>query len=387
VFRQQTLFSFALRGLLPALLGFLATSASAQGITIGVTIGTRGPGASFGVAYSNAFKLMPATIGGQPVKFIIYEDRADPAEAAKNARKLVNVDKVDALMGSVSLATTTEIAQIAHQFETPLLALAPVVLTFDRLEWIFVLPQRPGLMMSAVVEHMKANAVKTVGYIGFSDPWGDFILNATQNLGWGAARIHTVAHERFARTDNNVSAQVGKLLAADPDAVVVGATGGGGALPHAALIVRGYQKQIYHNHGTVNREFIKLGGKAVEGAIAPSGPLLVAEDLPDDNPIKPVALDFIKRYEESFGEGSRNASSGYSYDAYLLLNAAVPIAMQKAKPGTPEFRPALRAALENVHNVVGTHGVYNTSPKDHSGLDDRARVLVRVENGNWRLLK
>ncbi len=364
----------------------LATSAAAQEVTIGVTMGTRGPGASFGVAYSNAFKLMPKTIGGQPVKFIIYEDKADAAEAAKNARKLVTEDKVDVLMGSVSLLATTQVAQVAHELKTPLLALSPAILTFDKLEWTFVLPQRTGLMMSAVVEHMKTNGVKTVGYIGFSDPWGDFILNATENLGWSAAQIHVVSHERYARTDNDVSTQVGKLIAADPDAIVVGATGGGGALPHAALIARGYNKQIYHNHGTANREFIKLGGKAVEGAIAPSGPLLVAEDLPDDNPIKPVALDFIKRYEQSFGEGSRNASSGYSYDAYLLLNAAVPIAMQKAGPGTPEFRPALRAALENVH-VIGTHGVYNTTPKDHSGLDDRARVLVRVENGNWRLLK
>src|SRR5262249_8138354 len=161
------------------------------------------------------------------------------------------------------------------------------------------------------------------------------------------------------------------VLAANPDAIVVGGTGGGGALPHVALIERGYQKQIYHNHGTVNSEFIRVGGKAVEGAIAPSGPLLVAEDLPDNNPIKPVALDFVKRYEQTFGEGSRNASSGYSYDAYLLLNAAVPIAMQKARPGTPEFRPALRDALENVHDVIGTHGVYNMTPKDHSGLDNR----------------
>ena len=365
----------------------LTTTAEAQDVTVGVTMGTRGPGAAFGVSYSNAFKLMPNTNGGQPVKFIIYEDKADPTEAAKNARKLVTEDKVDVLMGSVSLLATTQVADIAHQLKTPLLALAPVVLTYDKLEWVFVLPQRAGLMMSAVIEHMKTNGVKTVGYIGFSDAWGDFILNATENLGWSTAGIHVVSNERYARTDTDMTAQVNKVVAANPDAIVVGGTGGGGALPHSALIARGYNKQIYHNHGTVNREFIKIGGKAVEGAIAPSGPLIVVEDLPDDHPIKPVALDFVKRYEQTFGEGSRNASSGYTYDAYLLLNAAIPVAMQKARPGTSEFRAALRDALENVHNVDGTHGVYNTTPKDHSGLDNRARVLVRVENGSWRLLK
>ena len=176
-------------------------------------------------------------------------------------------------------------------------------------------------------------------------------------------------------------------MAADPDAVVVGGSGTGGALPHIGLVERGYQKQIYHNHGTVNREFIKVGGKDVEGAIAPTGPLIVAEDLPADNPVKKVALDFVTRYEQTFGPGTRNGFAGYSYDGFLLLDAAVPIAAKQAKPGTPEFRQALRDALENVKNVVGTHGVYNMTPKDHNGLDQRARVLVRVENGEWRLLK
>jgi branched-chain amino acid transport system substrate-binding protein len=294
---------------------------------------------------------------------------------------------VDALMGSVSLLSTTEVAEIAYDLKTPLLALAPLAVTYDKLEWVFVLPQRPWLMMSAVVEHMRANAVKRVGYIGFSDAWDDFILSAADNAGWDAAGIEIVDIERYARTDTSVTAQVIKLLAAGPDAILVGGSGALSALPHAALVVRGYNKQIYHNHGTVSREFIKAGGKAVEGAIAPSGPLVVAEDLPEDNPIKPVALDFIKRYERAFGEGSRNAFSGYAYDGYLLLDAAVPVAMQSAKPGTPQFRLALRDALENVHNVVGTHGVYNMTAKDHSGLDDRARVLVRVEDGAWRLLK
>ena len=270
---------------------------------------------------------------------------------------------------------------------TPLMALAPVVLTPDQLKWVFVLPQRPALMMGAVVEHMKTQGVKTFGYIGFSGFWGDFIENAMENLGWDDAKIHVVSHARYAPTDTNVTAQVTTVLAADPDAIVVGATGGGGALPHVALVQRGYKNQIYHNHGEVNREFINVGGKAVEGAIAPSGPLLVAENLPDDNPVKPVALDFVRRYEQSFGQETRNLSSGYSYDAYLLLNAAVPAALQKAKPGTPGFRRALRDALENLHDVIGTGGVYNMTETDHSGLDDRARVLVRVENGAWRLFK
>ena len=175
--------------------------------------------------------------------------------------------------------------------------------------------------------------------------WGDFILNAVDNVGWNAAGIHTVDVERYGRTDTSVTDQVIKLLSANPDAILVGGSGAGSALPHTALVVRGYKKQIYHNHGTVSREFIKAGGKMDEGAIAPTGPLIVAEDLPADNPVRPVALDFINRYEQTFGAHSRNAFSGHSYDGYLLLDAAVPAAMRSAKPGTPEFH-ALRDALE-----------------------------------------
>lgn len=288
-------------------------------------------------------------------------------------------------MGSVSVPSTTQVAQIATEARTPMIALSPVALPPDKLEWVFVVPQPVALMMGAVVDHMKTKGVKTVGYVGFSDSWGDLVLKALEQHA-GPAGIKVVTNERYARADTSVTGQVIKVLAANPDAVVVGGSGTGGALPHIGLVERNYKKQIYHNHGTVNREYIKVGGKAVEGAIAPTGPLLVPEDLPAGNPIKKVAADFIARYEAAFGAGSRNAFAGYSYDGYLLLEAAVPAALKKAKPGTPEFRAALRDALESVKEVVGTHGVYTMSPKDHTGLDSRARVLVHVDKGAWRLL-
>ena len=365
--------------------GFAAT-ALAQEVTIGLTMGTTGPGASLGIHYRNAFQLMPKTIGGYPVKFIMLEDKTDATEAAKNGRELITQDKVDAFMGSVAVPSTTQLAQIANELKTPLMALSPVALPPDKLEWTFVVPQSTALMMSAVVDDMKKKGVKTVGYIGFSDSWGDLVLKAVEEKAEPAG-IKIVTNERYARADTSVTGQVLKVIAADPDAVVVGGSGTGGALPHIGLVERGYRKQIYHNHGTVNREFIKVGGKSVEGAIAPTGPLIVPEELPVDNPVKKVALDFTTRYEQTFGPGSRNAFAGYSYDGFLLLDAAVPIAAKTARPGTPEFRQALRNALENVKNVIGTHGVYNMTPKDHNGLDERARVLVRVDDGEWKLLK
>jgi branched-chain amino acid transport system substrate-binding protein len=369
-----------------ALVGWLAGHAAAQEVTVGVTLGATGPGASLGIHYKNAYQLFPKTLGGLPVKYIILEDATDPANAAKNARKLIAEDKADVIMGSVSVPSTTQVAQIATEAKTPMVALSPVALPPDKLEWTFVVPQPVPLMMSAVVEHMQKAGVKTVGYIGFSDSWGDLVLKALQQHA-DPAGIKVVTDERYARADTSVTGQVIKVLAANPDAVVVGGSGTGGALPHLGLVERGYKKQIYHNHGTVNREFIKIGAKGVEGAIAPTGPLIVPEELPADNPIKKVAGDFTRSYEKTFGDGSRNAFAGYSYDGFLILDAAVPLAAKKAKPGTPEFRAALRDAIESVKNVVGSHGVYSMSPKDHTGLDNRARVLVQVQGGSWRLMK
>ena len=362
-----------------------ATAANAD-ITVGVTLGATGPGASLGIHYKNAFQLMPKTLGGQPVKYIILEDGSDATNAGKNARKLITEDKVDVVMGSNGVPSSMQIAQVATETQTPYLCLTPIAVKPDVYKWTFSVPQPTELMMSAVAEHMKANGVKTVGFIGFSDGWGDLMYKATE-FHAAAHGYKVVTNERYARADTSVTGQVLKIVSANPDAVVVGGSGTGGALPHVALVERGYKGRIYHNHGTVNAEFIRVGGKNVEGAIAPTGPLIVPEELPANAPTKAVSLDFTRRYEAAFGAGSRNAFAGYTNDAVMLLGAAIPAAVKRAKPGTPEFRAALRDALENVKNVVGTHGVYSPTAANHNGLDDRARVLVRVEGGTWRLMK
>jgi len=369
-----------------ALTALLGTAAQAE-ITIGVSLGTTGPGASLGIPYKNAFQLVPKTLGGEPVRYIILDDESKPDSAAKNARKFVTEDKVDALMGSNGVPSAAAMAQVAAEAKTPLIALTPMPpLAPDRAQWTFVVPQTTELMMSAVLQHMKSKGIKTAGYIGFSDTWGDLVYNAITALA-PADGIKIVTNERYGRADTSVAGQVLKIMAATPDAVIVGGSGSPGATPQIALVERGFKGPIYHNHGTVNLPFIQTAKKSAEGVIAPTGALIVAEDLPADFPTKGVSLDFVKRYEAAFGAGSRNAFAGYTYDGVLLLDAAAGVALKKAKPGTQEFRDALRAALESVKNVVGTHGVYNMTPGNHNGLDERARVLVVVNNGEWRLLK
>jgi len=363
----------------------VAGSAQAE-IIVGVSLGITGPGASLGVHYRNAYQLMPKTLGGEPVRYVILDDASDPTNAAKNARKLITEDKADVLMGSNGVPSAVQMAQAAAEAKIPMVVLTPANLTGNVLHWSFVVPQTTELMMGAIAQKLKASGVKTVGYIGYTDTWGDIVYKAIQShAAEGGFKI--VTDERYARSDTSVTGQVLRLMSTNPDAIVVGGSGTGAALPHVTLVERGYKKSIYHNHGTVNAEFIKVGGKAVTGAVAVTGPLVVPEELPDSHPTKKVSLDFTKRYEAAFGAGTRNAFAGYAYDGMLLLDAAAPAALKKAKPGTPAFREALRASLEGVKNVVGTHGVYNMNAQTHNGLDERARVVVQVENGAWHLMK
>lgn len=355
-------------------------------VKVGVITGATGPGASLGIPYKNTFSILPKTLGGQNVEYIVMDDATDPTNASKLARKLTVEDKVDLLIGSSSVPAAQAVAQVAEDTKTPQLALSPVGAVAAKNPWVFSIPQPVNIMMGSVVDNMKANGVKTVGYIGFADSWGDLVL-AGLKANSEPAGIKIVAEERYARTDTSVAGQVLKVLAANPDAIVLGGSGTPGALPQIAIIEKGYKGKIYHNHGVINKDFLRIGGKSLEGAMAPTGPVMVAEQLPDSNQIKKPSLEFTKKYEAQFGAGTRNAFSAYSYDAYLLADKAIASIPKNIKPGTPEYRKAIRDALESTKNVIGTHAVYNMTPTDHAGVDSRASVLVKVENGEWKLVK
>ena len=366
-------------------LGLAAWSPVRAEVKIGIIASTTGPGASLGIPYRNVYTNLPPQIAGQPAKFIILDDGSDPSTSVKNARKLIEEEKVDIILGPTFTPGCLAVSDVAVEAKIAMICLAPVVVPPAKLPWVFSIPQSVPVMIAGVIEHMKANNGKTIGYIGFADGWGDLVLKALEATA-GPAGIKIVASERYNRPDTSVTAQALKLIAAKPDAVLVGGSGTPATTPHIALRERGYTGTIYHTHGVIGADFIRVGGKSVEGTVAPTGPLMVAEQLPDDNPIKKVALDFFAKLSPAYPQ-VRNAFSGYSYDAFLLTQAAVGPAMAKAKPGSPQFRQAMRDALEASKEVVGTHAVYSLSATDHNGVDKRARVLVRVEGGQWKLLK
>ncbi len=366
----------------------LAASPATADIVVGVNMAVTGPGASLAALYKPVFDQLAkqnVKIGDQPVRFVFLDDGTDPSASVRNARKLITEEKADVIIGSTFTPGCLAIAAVAAETKTPQLCGAPVRVPKAHHPWVFYVPQKTTIMIGAVVEHMKKKGVKRVAYIGFADGWGDLVFSALKEVA-PKAGIEIVADERYNRPDTSVTAQALRIVSKRPDAVLVGASGTPAALPHIALVQRNFRKGIYHTHGVIGPDFLRVGGKAVNGAIAPAGPLMVANQLPDDNPIKKVALDFFKAFEANYPH-VRNSFAGYSYDAWLLVQNAAKNALKKAKPGTAEFRVALRDALEATNGLVGTHAVYSMSKDDHNGVDQRAVVLVEAQNGAFKLLK
>ena len=372
--------------LAPAIALVLASGVARADITIGVIVSATGPAASLGIPEKQTFALLPQTMGGEKVRYIVLDDATDPSTAVKNARKLTAEDKVDALIGSSATPASMGILEVAFEARTPQIAMAPLPPAGDKAPWVFTTPQSFPLMAVAMVQHMSANNVKTLGFIGYADAYGELWLKAIQDAAI-AKGIAVSAVERYQRNDTSVAGQALKLVAAKPDAILIAGSGTPAVLPQATLIERGYKGKLYQTHGIANRDFLRVGGKNVEGTLFPVGPMLLAEQLADGHPSKKPALEYIKVYEGAHGANSRSTFGGHGWDAYLLLNRAVPEALKKARPGTAEFRLALRDALENVAELPAVHGVFNMSAKDHNGFDGRAAIMATVENGDWKILK
>ena len=364
------------------------TTAAMADLKVGLSVSLSGPNASLGVPYAKGMQAAVAyrpEINGQKVQLIVLDDGSDPSNAGRNARKLVEEEKVDVLMGSSGVPATIAISQVGRESKTPMVGLSPISLPPAESDWTVTVAQPPQLMIDAVVERMKRNGVKTVGYIGFTDAWGDLVYNSLIKAAEPAG-IKVVTNERYARSDQSVTGQILKIVAAHPDAVMTGGSGTPGALPYLALAERGFKGGVYGQHGLINADFVRVGGAATNGSFMPTGPVIVAEQLPADYPTKKIALDFRSVFQKTNGAPTTDAFSAYSFDAYLVFADAAARAMAtKVQPGTPQFRAALRDAIFATKEVVGTHGVYNFKPGNLYGVDERARVIVKLDNGLWKL--
>ncbi|KVD81823.1 branched-chain amino acid ABC transporter substrate-binding protein [Burkholderia sp. ABCPW 14] len=353
-------------------------------VEIGVTVSAIVPAASLDAPEKNTIALLPKGIGGQKVSYVVLGDATDSTQAVKNARKLTSEDKVDALIGSTVVPNALAMTDVAAQTPTPTISMAAAVSIVEPLDakrtWVFKTPQNDSLMASAIAGHMAKRGAKTVAFIGFGDAYGESWLEA---FGKAATvkRIALVATERFARTDRSVTGPVPKALSKRPDAVLIASAGTPAALPLKTLTARGYTDAIHQTHGAANNDFLRVCGKGCEGTYLPAGPILVSDQFPDLNLIKPSALAYKRAYENAYGDGTASTLGAHAWDATLLLQRAIPIALTSGQPGAPGFRSMLRTVLENAKDIAGAHGVFDVSAADHAGLDERARVKVEIAGG------
>lgn len=373
-----------LKPLAAALLALVATVAKAD-ITIGVSLPLTGPASGLGIPMGNYIKLWPTSIAGQPLKVIVLDDATDPTKGVTNAKKFVTEDKVDIIMGSAATPVAIAMAETAAESGTPQFMFSPAVLPAGKDHWAFRLPQGNAVMAYAMIEHMKKQGVKTVGFLGYTDAYGESWLNdfKAQSAALGGPQV--IATERFARSDTSVTGQALKLVSANPDAMLIVASGSGAAMPQKGIVERGYKGKIYQTHAAATRDLMRIGGKDVEGTFVVSGPAVIPEQLPANHPSKSAAADFVAKYEKVYGAGNRNQFAGHAYDTIVVLEKVIPVALQKGKPGTKEFRAAIRDAMETMGRTVVSHGVLNYTKDNHWGFTTETGVILKVVNGDWKV--
>ena len=360
-------------------LGMVSGPALAE-IKIGVVLSLTGPASGLGIPVNTGFALWPDNINGEKITFITLDDGSDPARAQKNVEKLVTEDKVDLIIGSSTTTPAIAMGEVAAAAKTVQLAAAPAEFPEGKGTWTFRLPQSTSIMAGGVIEDMKARGVKNFAFIGYNDAYGDLWLRDLSRLAKEAG-IEITTAERYARADTSVTAQALKAIGTNPDAILIVASGSGAAMPHTTVVDRGFKGKVYQTHSAASRDLIRLGGKAVEGSFVVSGLAVLPEGLPADHPSKKIATDFVNAYEAKYGAGTRNQFAAHAYDAYLVLDKVVPVAMKNAKPGTEEFRVALKDALENYGSIPVTQGVLTYTKDDHFGFDDKAQMMLTIKDG------
>jgi branched-chain amino acid transport system substrate-binding protein len=371
-----------IKTLVAAAAALLMSAQAWADVNIGISLSLTGPGSGLGIPMNNYFKLFPEKIGGEKVNLIILDDASDPGKGVSNARRFVTEDKVDMIIGSCLTPVAAAMTPVATEAKTVQLAASPVGVPPGQDQWLFRLPQSNDVMAHAMVEHMKKQGVKTIGFLGYTDAYGELWLKAITATAEKAG-MKIVATERFQRSDTSVTPQALKLTAANPDAMLIVASGSGAAMPHKAIVERNYKGKIYQTHAAATPDLVRIGGKDVEGSFVVSGPAVIADQLPDSHPSKKLAVDFVTQYEKAVGPNSRNQFAGHAYDAKIVLEKIIPVAIKKAKPGTPEFRAALKDAMETMGRTVFSHGVMNWTKDDHWGYTNETGVMLKVVDGKF----
>ena len=373
-----------------ALVAFLLAALPARAdITLGAVLSLTGPGAGLGIPERNTIELLPKAIAGQAVRWVVLDDASDTTAAVRAARKLIDEEHVDAILGPSTTPNSLAMLDPAGAAGVPFVSLAGSSSVIDPPEgnrrWAFKLIPSERVATVQIVDHMLAHGWKRLAQIGFANALGDGYINALTAQGRERG-IESVIDVRYNPTDTSVTPQVLRVLAAKPDAVFVAASSSPATTPIIELRSRGYTGPIYTVQGIAGPDALRVGGKALDGVIFSSVPVLVAEQIAPSNPVREPALAYVRAYEGRYGQGSRSLFGATMWDGFLLVSAGAEKAVGTAKPGTPEFRTALRDAMEQVKGLPGCEAIFTLTPTDHSGAQADSQVLVEIRDGGYRIL-
>ncbi len=317
-------------------------------------------------------------IDGKMLEGIIYDTEGDPTRALTNVNKLINKDDVIAIVGPSTTPTTLAIINPVMGAQVPLISCAAgVAITDPPKKWVFKTAQSDVLAVATVYRHMQANGIKKIGILTVAEAFGESGKNQllTQAKDFG---IEIVQSESFGAKDTDMTAQLTKIRKTEPQAIVCWGTNPGPAVVSKNVKQLDLQIPLYQSHGVASPKFIELAGTAAEGVMLPTGKILVAGLLPDEDPQKAVLLKYIEDYESKY-KIPVSGFGGYAYDAMMMLKQAL--------PGTGGNKAKIRDNLEKIQNLVGISGVFNFSETEHNGLGPEAFVMVKIENGTWSLIK
>jgi branched-chain amino acid transport system substrate-binding protein len=371
-------------------IGFLSAdvclSQDKEPIKIGCLFDLSGPAGHIGTPSKHVAEMaverinMEGGVNGRPIQLIYGDSESDAGKAAQEAKRLIEKDKVTAIIGPTNTGSAMAILNIADNAQIPVVACVGGTPPVEPVrKWVFKSPQKTVTAVEKVYQYLQKHGIKKVAIITASDSFGKEGEKSLYALA-GKYGITIAASEKFDIKDSDMTVQLTKLKNVGEQALICWTIGPPGSIVAKNVKQLDYKIPIIQCHGLPDPKFIELAGVAAEGNIMPSTRLMVPDQLSDSDPQKKLIIEFINEYENVKKYGKVSTHSGYAWDAIMLLVNAMRTA------GTTD--PAkVRDAIENTKEYVGISGIYNMSPTDHCGLAVDSMVMITVKDGKWKLIE
>jgi len=374
----------ALVGLL-LVMGSCGPAKQAEPYVIGSIFSITGPASYLGEPERNTMEMLAEQINaqgglkGHPVKLVIYDDEGDVTKARLHAEKLMQKDKVLAIIGPSLTHTSMTVLDVTQKVKLPLISCAAGVgITAPAAErqWVFKTAQTDQMAVSRIYQWAKKQGLTKVAILTVSTGFG---VSGKEQLNALAPQygMEVVAQEVFGEKDTDMTPQLTKIRGTPAQAVICWGTGPVIALVAKNLKQLGLNLPLIQSHGAASKKFIELAGDAADGIIMPAGKLVIYKLLPDSDPQKAVCQGYDEKYQAKF-KAPASSFGGYAFDAFKMLTLAL------EKVGADKEK--IRGELENIKNYVGISGIFNMSPQDHNGLTPEAFVMVKIDKGAFQLL-